>query len=203
MLRKLSFLHPYWLWLLFALPAIGMTSEALTSESPKVFHDLLHPSGEFSARFLIFAMLASPLALVLKGWRGPQWLKKNRRYLGVAAFGYALLHTVFYLIDTGSAAKVLGEMPRLYIWTGWIAFLIFVPLALTSMDVFVRRMGTWWKWLQRWTYAAAVLTLVHWAALHDWGGVGPALVHFGPLAVLEAYRVWYWYLRPRKPALAA
>jgi len=186
---------PYLLWLILALPAIGITVEALTSTNPRVFHRLVHPTGEFSARFLIIAMLATPLALWLKGWRGPQWLKRNRRYFGVAAFGYALLHTIFYLIDKSSFATVMNELSRLYIWTGWIAFLIFVPLALTSMDFFVRKMGTWWKWLQRWTYAAAVLTLVHWAALHDWGGVGPALVHFLPLGLLEAYRAWCWTRR--------
>ena len=160
-----------------------------------------HPSGETSARLLIVLMMATPLAMLLKGWRGPQWLKRNRRYLGVASFGYALLHTIFYLLDKASLTTVVDELPRLYIWTGWIAFIIFVPLALTSMDYFVRKMGTWWKWLQRWTYAAAVLTLVHWAALNDWDGAAPALVHFGPLIALEAYRVWYWYLRPR-PVMA-
>lgn len=46
-------------------------------------------------------------------------------------------------------------------------------------------MDRWWAWLQRWTYAAAVLTLAHWDALNDWGGLAPALVHFA----LEAYRV--------------
>lgn len=87
MLKKLEFLNPYWLWLLLALPAIGMTIEALTSTDPRVFHILVHPSGEFSARFLIITMMATPLVLLLRGWRGPQWLKKNRRYFGVAAFG--------------------------------------------------------------------------------------------------------------------
>ena len=198
MLKRLSFLDPYWLWVLLALPAVGMTSQALTSDSPRVFHMLVHPSGEFAARALIIAMMATPLALLLKGWRGPRWFKKNRRYFGVAAFGYAALHTLFYLIDKSSMATVVAELPRLYIWTGWIAFLIFVPLAVTSMDYFVRVMGPAWKQLQRWTYAAAVLTLVHWAALHDWGGIGPAMVHFGPLIALEAYRVWYWYLRPSR-----
>lgn len=196
----LSRLSPYWLWLLLALPAFGMASALASSTDPRIFHELLHPTGEFSARFMIIAMLASPLVLLLKGWRGPQWLKKNRRYFGVAAFGYAALHTLFYLIDEGSAAKVMADLPKLYIWTGWAAFVIFIPLAVTSMDYFVRRMGPSWKTLQRTTYAAAVLTLVHWAALHDWGGVGPALVHFVPLAVLEGYRVWYWYLRPRNVA---
>ncbi|MGJ8596849.1 sulfite oxidase heme-binding subunit YedZ [Sulfitobacter sp.] len=189
--------HPYLLWFVLALPAIAMTIEALTSTNPRVFHILIHPSGETSARLLIITLMATPLAMLLKGWRGPQWLKRNRRYLGVGAFGYGLMHTVFYLIDKASLTTVVNELPRLYIWTGWIAFLIFIPLALTSMDYFVRKMGTWWKWLQRWTYGAAVLTLIHWAALHNWGGALPAFIHFGPLIALEGYRVWYWYLRPR------
>lgn len=196
MLSRLSFLNPYWLWALFSVPGILMLSTAFTSDDPRVFHILVHPSGEFSARFLIIAMMATPLAMLLKGWRGPIWLKKNRRYLGVAAFGYALLHTVFYLIDKGSMARVIGEIPRFYIWTGWIAFVIFIPLAITSMDYFVRVMGTWWKFLQRWTYPAAVLTLLHWAALHNWESPMAAIVHFLPLTLLECYRVWYWYIRP-------
>jgi sulfoxide reductase heme-binding subunit YedZ len=194
MLAKLS---PYWLWLLLSLPALGFIGAISGSSDPEIFHELLHPTGEFSARFMIIAMLASPLVLLFKGWRGPLWLKKNRRYFGVAAFGYAGLHTLFYFIDEGSAAAVISDIPKLYIWTGWIAFLIFIPLAVTSMDYFMRRMGRSWKTLQRTTYAAAVFTLIHWAALHDWGGIGGALVHFLPLALLEAYRVWYWYLRPR------
>lgn len=191
-------ISPYWLWALLSLPAAGFMAGVAGASDPQVYEDLLHPTGEFSARFMIIAMLASPLALALKGWRGPLWLKKNRRYFGVAAFGYAALHTIFYLIDAGAAAQVIADLPRLYIWTGWAAFAIFIPLAVTSMDYFVRALGPRWKQLQRWTYAAAVLTLVHWAALHDWGGVGPALVHFGPLAALEAYRGWYWW--QRRPA---
>lgn len=192
-----SRLSPYWLWLLLALPAFGFVLQLVTTDDPRVVYQLLHPTGEFSARFLIIAMLASPLVLLLRGWRGPQWLRKNRRYFGVAAFGYAAPHTVLYLVDEGTAARVVADLPKLYIWTGWLAFLIFIPLAATSMDYFVRRMGASWKTLQRTTYLAAILTLVHWAALHDWGGAGPALVHFGPLATLEAYRLWYWYLRPK------
>ena len=44
---------------------------------------------------------------------------------------------------------------------------------------------------------AAVLTFLHWAALKDWGGLAPALVHFTPVILLSAWRIWYWYLRPR------
>ena len=112
-----------------------------------------------------------------------------RRYLGVAAFGYALAHTILYLVDEGGVALTGGEISKLYIWTGWLAFLVFVPLAVTSTDGWVRTLGTGWKTLQRFVYAAAVLTLVHWAALHNWDGVGAALVHFGPLSALEVYRL--------------
>jgi sulfoxide reductase heme-binding subunit YedZ len=198
----LSRLSPYPLWLLLALPGLGMCIELATSANPRIVHILLHPSGEFAARFMIVAMLASPLVLLFKGWRGPQWLRRNRRYFGVAAFGYAALHTALYLVDVATLERVLGDLPKLYIWTGWLAFAIFLPLAATSMDYAVRRLGPWWKPLQRWTYAAAALTLLHWAALHNWGGTGPALVHFGPPIALEAYRLWYWYLRPRAASAA-
>ena len=197
----LSRLSPYWLWALMALPGFAISAGILgvtdATATAAAIHEALHPTGEFAARIMIIAMLASPLALVFKGWRGPRWLKKNRRYFGVAAFGYALAHTVLYLVDLSSMQKVLTDLPKFYIWIGWIAFVIFVPLAVTSSDYFVRKMGRNWKTLQRWTYAAAVLTLLHWAAQHDWGGLGPALVHFVPLTLLEAYRLWYWYLRPR------
>nr|WP_275982082.1 ferric reductase-like transmembrane domain-containing protein [Frigidibacter sp. ROC022] len=161
----------------------------LTSGDPEALHGLLHPTGEFAARFMIVAMMITPLTMLLKGWRGPRWLMKRRRYLGVAAFGYAALHTLLYLVDTGTVAFTAGELSTLYIWTGWLAFLIFVPLAVTSTDGWMRRLGPRWKTLQRFVYGAAVLTLIHWAALHDWGGTGAALVHFGPLAALEAWRI--------------
>ncbi|MBX2805216.1 MAG: ferric reductase-like transmembrane domain-containing protein [Hyphomicrobiales bacterium] len=195
----MSRFSPYRLWLLLAVPAFGMTMQLTSSADPAVIHELLHPTGEFSARFMIIAMLASPLALIFKGWRGPRWLVRNRRYFGVAAFFYALLHTVLYLVDKDTLTAIIADLPKLYIWTGWLAFLIFIPLAATSSNYAVRALGRSWKPLQRFTYAAAVLTLIHWAALHDWGGVVPALVHFVPLGLLEAYRVWYWTLRSATP----
>ncbi len=200
MSRLFSAISPYWLWALLALPAAGMIAEVAESPSPRVFHELLHPTGEFAARFMIIALMATPLAMILKEWRGPRWLKKNRRYFGVAAFGYALAHTVLYLVDAGTLARILNEALRLDIWTGWLAFFIFIPLAATSMDYCVRIMGPRWKVLQRWVYGAAILTLLHWAALHDWGGLGPALVHFVPLGLLQAYRIWDHFARRHQRA---
>jgi len=179
-----------------SLPALGIGIEALGAESSRVYHQLLHPTGEFAARFLIISLMATPLMMLLRGWRGPRWLVRNRRYFGVAAFGYAALHTAFYLMSE-TWARVVADFTAFDIWTGWLAFAIFLPLAATSMDYAVRRMGTAWKRLQRWVYAAAILTLLHWASLHDWRSPEAALVQFAPLAALTLYRLWWIYLRPR------
>lgn len=192
----LSRLSPYWLWVLLAIPALGMTT-ALFGEDARAFHQLLHPTGEFSARFMIISMLATPLLYLTKGAGWARWLKANRRYFGVAAFFYAALHTYVYLVDKGSIDRILTEATHLDMFAGWVAMIIFIPLAATSMDYAVRKLGRWWKPLQRWTYVAAVATLLHWAALHNWNGWPPAVVHFAPLAVLTLYRLWWVYLRPR------
>lgn len=188
--------HPYFFWIILCIPAIPMMG-LLLSDNPRAIHRLIHPTGEFSARFMIIAMMLTPLVMLFRNNRFLRWLMKRRRYLGVAAFGYAAAHTLFYLIDEGAIAFTGTELSKIYIWTGWLAFLIFVPLAVTSTDGWVRSLGTKWKTLQRYVYLAAVLTLVHWAALHNWGGVAPALVHFGPLAALELYRIWYNFKRTR------
>ena len=193
MLARLS---PYWLWLLLAVPALGMTS-ALFGDDPRAFHRLLHPTGEFAARFMIISMLATPLLYLTKGAVWARWLRTNRRYFGVAAFFYAALHTYVYLVDKGTIGRVLEQATDFDMATGWLAMLIFIPIAATSMDYAVRKLGKWWKPIQRLTYAAAVLTLLHWASLHGWNGWPPALVHFAPLAALTLYRLWWLYLRPR------
>ena len=200
--RPDSPISPYWLWLVLALPAFFMAYAAATSSNPRIFHILVHPSGEWSAWLLILTMAATPLALLFRGQRWPRWLLRKRRYFGVAAFGYAALHTLFYLLDKGDPARVVAELDRLYIWTGWLAFLIFLPLAATSFDAAVKRLGRWWKPLQRLTYAAAVLTLIHWASLHGWRHPEAAFLTFAPLAALSAYRIWWVYRRPRTPVAA-
>jgi sulfoxide reductase heme-binding subunit YedZ len=64
--------------------------------------------------------------------------------------------------------------------------LLFVPLALTSNDASMRALKAGWKRLQRLVYPAALLVLVHWIFIHN--NLGPALVHFVPLALLVAAR---------------
>lgn len=189
----------YFIWALLALPSVPMVL-ALVSGQPEpggkpVTEILLHPTGEFSARFMIIAMVLSPLRMLFPSSGFCRWLMQRRRYFGVAAFGYAAFHTMLYILDMGTLSAVLGEALVLGIWTGWLAFFIFVPLAITSNDWSVRRLGSSWKTLQRWVYVAAVGTLLHWIFVHN--NLGPALVHFVPLLVLESYRIWKNYNRGR------
>ncbi|SEQ53009.1 sulfoxide reductase heme-binding subunit YedZ [Loktanella sp. DSM 29012] len=196
-------LNPYPLCALLALRPVLWIIVSLTSDNPRMIHILVHPTGEWAARLLIITLMMTPLAMLLKGRPIARWLRKSRRHFGVASFVYAAIHTAFYLIDTSSVATVIAALPRLYIWTGWIAFIIFIPLALTSTDAMVRRLGRRWKTLQRWVYPAAVLTLVHWASIHDWDSPGAAIVHFAPLAALELWRLWYWQRYPHRQATPA
>lgn len=198
----LSRLSPYPLWAVLSLLPAVWTWQALTSTNERILHILVHPSGEWAARLLIVTLMITPLAMIFRGNTGIRWLRKNRRYFGVAAFAYAAMHTVFYILDKGTLSQIVAELPRLYIWTGWLAFAIFIPLAATSMDQAVRLLGRHWKTLQRWTYAAAMLTLIHWASLHEWGHPLNAVLHFAPLAGLEAWRMWYWWNRRHTPAAA-
>jgi len=186
----------YFLWALLALPSIPMVLGLLSGNADP--HRLLHPTGEFSARFMIIAMIATPLRLLFQGKRWTGWLVRNRRYFGVAAFVYAALHTLFYVIDMGTLQRILDQFFELGIWTGWVAFFIFIPLAATSNDTAVRALREKWKPLQRFVYAAAVLTLVHWMFVEN--HFAGALAHFIPLALLEIYRVWHQQFR--KPSKA-
>lgn len=187
---------PYFLWLILALPALPMVFELISGDANA--EQLLHPTGEFAARFMIVAMMITPLRLLFPktGWL--MWMMRRRRHFGVAAFAYALLHTILYVIDMGALQVILDEFLALGIWTGWLAFLIFIPLGLSSNDKAQRKLLSWWKPLQRWVYPAAVLTLLHWIFVRN--NLGAALVHFLPLALLELWRIWKFYAGP--PALS-
>lgn len=191
----------YILWAVLALPALTMIGPLFGSD-PRAFHGLLHPTGEWAARFMIIGMMASGLMLLFRRQTWPRWLMHHRRDIEVAAFLYAALHLVIYLIDRGTLDRIVEQLPQVRIWTGWLAFLIFVPLAVSSNNAAQRWLHGGWKLLQRAAYPAAVLVLIHWAAMKDWESWPPALVHFGPLIALWAYRLWYWYLRPRPAATA-
>jgi sulfoxide reductase heme-binding subunit YedZ len=171
-------------WALLCLPAMLMMRPYVFGDV--IAMDMLHPTGEWSARFMIAAMVLSPLLSLIGPRPWLSWLIQRRRALGVAAFGYATLHLIFYIIDMANLDDILAEFWALGIWTGWAAMLLFVPLAVTSNDASMRALKAGWKRLQRLVYPTAVLVLVHWIFIHN--NLGPALMHFIPLVLIVAAR---------------
>jgi sulfoxide reductase heme-binding subunit YedZ len=177
----------YLLWLVLAVPAALLVFGFLTRPEDVYPGDFLHSTGEWSARLIILALVLTPLAQLLPASRILRWLLRHRRAIGVAAFGYALLHLAFYVLDMETAANMLAELSAPAIWTGWLAFLLLLVPALVSNDRAMRRLKAGWKRLQRLAYPAAILTLVHWALVHD--GFTAALANFAPLIVLQLIRL--------------
>ena len=181
---------PYFLWALLALPSIPMILSLLQGDpgGRAVAEEIVGTSGVLSSFLMIAAMAFSPLLAIFPNSRTVAWFLQRRRYFGVASFSYAFVHVLFYFVGLNTLAQGLDEFLAPTILTGWLAFFIFVPMAITSNGVMTRAMG-WsrWKLLQRGIYAAAVLVLTHWVMVEQEFGPG---IFFGLLAVLEAIRLW-------------
>jgi methionine sulfoxide reductase heme-binding subunit len=172
-------------WMLVAAPAVLMLLRL--AEPGTAPGDLLVPTGEWSARLIIAALMLTPLAQLFPGSAVLRRLLRHRRALGIGAFGYALLHLAAYVLDMETIANMVAELGAPAIWTAWLAFLCLVPPALASSDAAMRMLGAIWKKVQRLAYPAAVLTLFHWLLVHD--GKTEALLHFAPLAILQLVRL--------------
>lgn len=167
-------------WLLLAVPGIAILHGWLTGRIETM--DMIHPTGEMSARLVVAAMLIGPLVGLIGPRKWLLWLLARRRALGVAAFAYAAAHLVFYAIDMGSLEAILGEVAIASIWTGWLALALMLPMALTSNQAAMKALRAGWKRVQQLAYPAAVLTLLHWLWIHD--GATAAYIHFAPLALV-------------------
>ena len=174
------------LWAVLAVPAALELYRVATV--PDIWPgDLLRPTGEWSARMIIVALMLTPLGQLFPANRAVRWLVRHRRAFGVAAFGYAVLHLLLYVLDMASVAAMLAEIGAPGIWTGWLAMLCLVPPALASNEASMRLLRRSWKRVQRLAYPAAILTLIHWMLVHD--GMTSALVQFAPLMLLQALRL--------------
>lgn len=174
------------LWLLLALPFLWAANAFRAGDL--FYGEIIHFSGEFSARILLLTLAITPLRLMFGNANWPTWLLHRRRYFGVAAFAYAALHTVVYLNRKGSIELIVSEAAEFSMWTGWFALAIFLALAVTSNDASVRSLRRRWKKLHRWVYVAAILTFAHWIFVAF--DFIPGLIHFLVLLVLESYRLW-------------
>lgn len=152
------------------------------------YGEFIHITGEFSARLLILTLAVTPLRRLLPKQRWTAWLIRQRRYLGVATFAYAVPHLVAYVVRLGDdIPRIVAEGLEPGMLTGWVAMVIFLALAVTSNDTSVRKLGRRWKALHRLAYAAAVLTFLHWI-LVAFDPI-PALLHAGVLVAIEMTRL--------------
>lgn len=183
------------LWLALAAPAVWIVWRYATDAV--AYGQVIHFTGDLSVQLLIVTLAATPLRLAFPRGPLPALLVRWRRNLGVASFAYALLHLVVYLLRKADPALVLREGAEWGLLTGWLAFGLYLPLAITSNDAAVRALGRAWKPLHRLVYAAAVLALAHWLLTAFDLTLG--LIHAGVLAALEAARVLLT-LRRRRPS---
>jgi len=150
----------YTVWTMFALPGVWMMQGYWRGTA--FYGELMHATGDLAAELLILALLITPLRMLLPRYAWPLWLLQRRRYIGVAAFAYAALHALLYAERLGTFAAVWAQAAELDLLAGWLGLAIMLPLALTSNNVSMRKLGRGWKRLHRSVHAAAALTLAHW-----------------------------------------
>lgn len=146
-------------------------------------------TGVWTLRFLVITLAVTPLRWAT-GWND---LIRFRRMLGLFAFFYGTLHLFTYLwldqfFDWGAIAKDVVKRP--FITAGFSAFVLLVPLAITSTSGMIRRLGgRAWRRLHRLAYVAAALGVVHywWLVKLD---TRPPRNYGIVLAALLAVRVW-------------
>jgi sulfoxide reductase heme-binding subunit YedZ len=122
---------------------------------------ILNRLGFWTLTLLVASLVPTPARALL----GLSWPVRLRRMLGLFAFAYATLHLAFYVaIDQGLDVSLLLEdvAKRKFMTVGFTAWLLLLPLAVTSTDTWVRRLGfARWKRLHRLVYVAAILGVVH------------------------------------------
>ena len=174
--------------LLAALPALALViGFLLNGLGANPVEDITHTTGEWALRLLLLSLTITPLRRIF----GLTGLAPLRRTLGLAGFAYAAVHLLTWLaLDVAFEPEaILDDLSeRSYIMAGMGAFLLLVPLALTSTRASIQRLGRRWIHLHRCVYAAAALGVLHhfWLTKADYR---PPLVHGSLLALLMTVRL--------------
>jgi methionine sulfoxide reductase heme-binding subunit len=165
--------------------AFGIGGASLGTNPIEKLQDTL---GLWGLRFLVITLAVTPL----RDWFAAPWLISLRRMLGLYAFFYVLLHFLTWLIldqDLYWSGILVDISRRPFITIGFLALLLLVPLAVTSTNGMMRRLGRRWKTLHRLVYLIALLGVWHyyWQVKAD---VREPLMYFGIFVALLGWRVW-------------
>jgi len=176
----------------------------------KAFHDglganpievITHSTGDWTLILILVTLAITPLRMLTKQY----WLIGLRREIGLFAFFYGSLHFTTYIwldkfFDLHEMIKDIAKRP--FIAVGFTAFVLLIPLAITSTAGWIRRLGGKnWQRLHTLIYATAALGVIHyiWLVKAD---LRKPLQYAAVLSVLFAYRasVWILAIRRSKPA---
>lgn len=153
---------------------------------------ITHETGDWALYLLCITLAVTPLRR-LNGWN---WLLKLRRMLGLFTFFYALLHFIAFLwfdhfFDVAAMLRDVAKRP--FILVGFSAFVLLIPLAATSTNGMIKRLGgKRWQWLHRLIYVAAALAVLHfWWMKAAKNNLAQPMLFAAIVAVLLLARV-YW-----------
>jgi methionine sulfoxide reductase heme-binding subunit len=185
-------------------PALWLLFRTLTGRlSANPIEDLTLVTGIWALRLLLATLAITPLRR-LTGWNQ---IIQYRRMLGLFAFAYATVHLLIYVVlDQGLAFEYIlpDIVKRPYITAGMTAFVLMIPLAVTSTRGWIRRLGRRWQLLHRLVYVSAIAACLHflWKVKVI---IGEPVYYALILAALLGFRL-LWRLRPaskaRQPAQA-
>ena len=189
------------LFLLCLVPLVKLALElfgiAGTSLGANPVEELIHRFGIWGLNVLLITLAVTPLRFLT----GRNWLIRFRRMLGLFAFFYILMHFLTYAgldqrFDLTVILEDIAERP--FITIGFIAFLLLIPLAVTSTNRMMKRLGRRWQKLHRLVYVIAVLGAWHFYWQVKLDTLEP-VIYAAILAVLLGYRIWRRYVRSAHP----
>ncbi|MDP2833449.1 MAG: protein-methionine-sulfoxide reductase heme-binding subunit MsrQ [Pseudomonadota bacterium] len=184
------------LFLLCLGPLIGLAYGLATDGlGANPIEALTRGLGDWTLRFLLITLAVTPLRRLT----GLNWLARLRRMLGLYAFFYALLHFTSYVwleqfFDWAAIWKDIVKRP--FISVGFASFLLLIPLAATSTNAMIKRLGgKRWQTLHRAVYAIAVFAVLHfwWMVKKD---ITQPAIYAAVLALLLGVRL-YWVMQSR------
>jgi sulfoxide reductase heme-binding subunit YedZ len=162
---------------------------------------ITHSTGDWTLILILTTLSITPLRKLTKQY----WLIGVRRMIGLFAFFYACLHFTTYIwldkfFDWHEMIKDIAKRP--FITVGFTAFVLLIPLAITSTKGWIRRLGKNWQKLHRLIYVTAIAGVIHyiWLVKAD---LRKPLQYAFVLTVLLLYRVVVWVLEARKKVTPA
>lgn len=179
-------------------PLLRMVYLTVTGQLVDPLEFITRGTGDWTLYFLCMVLAVTPLRK-LSGWN---WLIKLRRMLGLYVFFYGFLHFMTFLwfdhfFDLQEMWKDVLKRP--FITVGFTAFVLLIPLALTSTNGMIKRLGgKRWQWLHRLVYVIAPLAILHfwWMKAGKHNFTQPII--FGSVLGMLLLARLYWWVTTRR-----